>query len=158
MYPRFITSPYYMNKLIIIAILSALAFPVFASEEVILNCDTRPNGTIKVLRDNKVYKVDITKQGKNILIFSKDYKKNTKNNFIKFNYSWESDLVSAGIIMGYLGKTSSLHSIVVNGVKTNNITYDINSNDILTCIKNENFINKFSKLDKEKVLPAFYSD
>ena len=76
-----------MNKLIIIAILSALAFPVFASEEVILNCDTRPNGTIKVLRDNKVYKVDITKQGQNILIFSRDYKKNTKNNFNKFNYS-----------------------------------------------------------------------
>ena len=75
--------------------------PVFASEEVILNCDTRPNGTIKVLRDNKVYKVDITKQGKNILIFSKDYKKNTKNNFIKFiikksskNFGLSSELVT----------------------------------------------------------------
>ena len=122
-----------MNKLIIIAILSALAFPVFASEEVILNCDTRPNGTIKVLRDNKVYKVDITKQGKNILIFSKDYKKNTKNNFIKFNYSWESDLVSAGIIMGYLGKTSSLHSIVVNGIKTNKWSYQ--SKHVKSCFR-----------------------
>lgn len=147
------------NKVIIFSIATLFTSSIFASEETIFSCNTKPSGSIKVSRNNTLYKVNVNKNGINILNFSKDYKKNTKNNFIKFNYSGGSDLVAIGIEMGYLGKNkNSLHSISSDNASTYTDSYSVDSKDILTCIHDENFINKFKEIDKKKSLPAFSYD
>lgn len=150
-----------LNKILAISLCATISSSIFASEEVVFKCDTTPKGSIKVIRNNTLYKVNIIKNGKNILNFSKDYKKNTKNNFIKFDYSSGSlDSISAiGITIGYLGsKNNSLHTIISDEYTTHSVGYSIDNNNILECINNENYINNFKKLDRERKLPPFYYD
>jgi hypothetical protein len=100
-----------LNKILLLLICTTISSSIFASEETVFKCDTTPNGSIEVSRNQSLYKINIIKNGKNILNFSKDYKKNTKNSFIKFNYSDGNEIVAIGVIMGYLGKNKNLHSI-----------------------------------------------
>ncbi|MEG1411256.1 MAG: hypothetical protein RSD36_15570 [Terrisporobacter sp.] len=148
-----------LGKLVgLIAIITICQVSV-AAEKIIFQCDTTKNGSIKIAADNSVFKVNVNKEGKNIFNFSKDYKKNTKNSFIEFNYSGGSDLVAIGLVMGYFGKDkNTIHSIFVDEAMTHRVSYDVDNIPVLMCVNNENYINKFKKIDKEKKLPAFYYD
>ena len=144
-----------LKKILLLSLCTSSS--IFAAEETIFYCDTTPNGSIKVTKNQTLYNVHILKNGKNILDFSKDYKTNRKNNFIKFNYSGGSELVSIGIVMGYLGKDkNSLHSISLDEYTTFDVAYDIDNVNILKCINNQKYINKFREIDKKRSLPAFY--
>lgn len=148
-----------LKKILLLSLCTAISSSIFAAEETIFYCDAKPNGSIKVTKNQTLYNVNILKNGKNILDFSKDYKRNTKNNFIKFNYSGGSELVSIGIVMGYLGKDkNSLHSISSDEYTTFNVVYDIDNVKILECLNNQKYINKFRGIDKKRSLPAFYYD
>jgi hypothetical protein len=148
-----------LKKILLLSLCTAISSSIFAAEETIFYCDAKPNGSIKVTKNQTLYNVNILKNGKNILDFSKDYKRNTKNNFIKFNYSGGSELVSIGIVMGYLGKDkNSLHSISSDEYTTFNVVYDIDNVNILECLNNQKYINKFRGIDKKRSLPAFYYD
>lgn len=148
-----------LKKILLLSLCTAISSSIFAAEETIFYCDAKPNGSIKVTKNQTLYNVNILKNGKNILDFSKDYKRNTKNNFIKFNYSGGSELVSIGIVMGYLGKDkNSLHSISSDEYTTFNVVYDIDNVNILECLNNQKYINKFREIDKKRSLPAFYYD
>lgn len=147
-----------LNKILLLSLCTTISSSIFANEETIFYCDTQPNGSIQVVKNQSLYNANIIKNGKNILNFSKDYKKNTKNNFIKFNYSGGSELVSIGIVMGYLGSKKSLHSISSDNYTTFNTTYDIDNVDILECENNQKYINKFREIDKKKSLPTFHYD
>jgi len=148
-----------LKNILLLSLCTAISSSIFAAEETIFYCDAKPNGSIKVTKNQTLYNVNILKNGKNILDFSKDYKRNTKNNFIKFNYSGGSELVSIGIVMGYLGKDkNSLHSISSDEYTTFNVVYDIDNVNILECLNNQKYINKFRGIDKKRSLPAFYYD
>ena len=148
-----------LKKILLLSLCTAISSSIFAAEETIFYCDAKPNGSIKVTKNQTLYNVNILKNGKNILDFSKDYKRNTKNNFIKFNYSGGSELVSIGIVMGYLGKDkNSLHSISSDEYTTFNVVYDIDNVNILECLNNQKYLNKFREIDKKRSLPAFYYD
>ena len=145
-----------LKKILLLSLCTAISSSIFAAEETIFYCDAKPNGSIKVTKNQTLYNVNILKNGKNILDFSKDYKRNTKN---KFNYSGGSELVSIGIVMGYLGKDkNSLHSISSDEYTTFNVVYDIDNVNILECLNNQKYINKFREIDKKRSLPAFYYD
>jgi hypothetical protein len=61
--------------------------------------------------------------------------------------------------MGYLGKDkNSLHSISSDEYTTFNVVYDIDNVNILECLNNQKYINKFRGIDKKRSLPAFYYD
>lgn len=147
-----------LNKIFLLSLCTAISSSIFASSETIFYCDTSPNGSVEITRNQSLYKVNIIKNGKNILNFSKDYKKNTKNNFIKFNYSQGDEAVSIGLLMGYLGKNQNLHSIMSDDYTTFTVSYDIDNNNILSCMNNEKYINKFRELDKKGAIPPFYYD
>lgn len=147
------------NKFIIISAFLTVTTPAFALEETVFQCETKPKGLVKVVRDNSFYKINITKNGVEIFSFSKDYKKNTKKNFIEFNYSDGSDLVAIGLVMGYFGKDrNTVHSISSDEAMTYSVSYSVDNIPVLMCVNNESYINKFKKIDKEKKLPAFYYD
>ncbi|MFW1746514.1 hypothetical protein ACG9XW_09915 [Acinetobacter guillouiae] len=148
-----------LGKLVGFIAIATICQVSFAAEKVIFQCDTVPNGSIKVTADNTIFKVNVNKQGKSIFNFSKDYKKNTSKNFIKFNYSYGSEDVAIGLLMGYFGKEkNSLHSIISDKNITFRDSYDIDNVVIVKCINNENYINRFKQLDKEKKLPGFSYD
>ncbi|MFW2160455.1 hypothetical protein ACG93T_03520 [Acinetobacter beijerinckii] len=147
------------NKFIVISAFLTVTTPAFALEETVFQCETKPKGLVKVVRNNSLYKINITKNGVDIFSFSKDYKKNTKKNFIEFNYSGGNDLVAIGLVMGYFGKDkNTIHSIFVDEAMTHRVSYDVDNIPVLMCVNNENYINNFKKIDKEKKLPAFYYD
>lgn len=147
-----------LNKILLLLICTTISSSIFASEETVFKCDTTPNGFIKVSRNQSLYKVNIMKNGENILNFSKDYKKNTKNSFIKFNYSDGNEIVAIGVIMGYIGKNKNLHSIFSDDYTTFSVAYDIDNNVTLECVNNEKYINKFREIDKKRDIPPFYYD
>jgi hypothetical protein len=61
--------------------------------------------------------------------------------------------------MGYLGKDkNSLHSISSDEYTTFNVVYDIDNVNILECLNNQKYLNKFREIDKKRSLPAFYYD
>lgn len=154
--------PKMLNKFLFLLFSTTISSSVFASEETIFKCDTTPKGSIEIIRNQTLYKVKIIKGSNNILNFEKDYKKNTKNNFIKFNYSNGSTEVAIGIVMGYLGKNQNLHSISSDEYTTHSVKYDIDNNEVLSCVNNEKYINKFKEIDKDLTkkgaIPPFYYD
>ena len=68
------------------------------------------------------------------------------------------EYVAIGLEFGYFGKKSSLHSIMDDEYTTHSVSYSIDNNNILECIKNENYINFFKEIDKKGSIPAFYYD
>lgn len=151
-----------INKFLLLLLSTTISSSIFASEEIIFKCDTTPNGYIEITRNQSLYKVNIIKNNNNILNVKKDYKKNTENSFIKFNYSNGQTGVATGFVIGYLGKKRSLHTISSDEYTTYRVGYDIDNNNILSCINNEKYINKFKEIDKglskKGSIPPFYYD
>ena len=67
-------------KIIICSLAILLTSKVFAVSEIMFRCDTTPKGLIEVSRDKTTYKFNISKNGKSILNYTKDFKKNTERN------------------------------------------------------------------------------
>lgn len=147
------------NKLLILIVVFAMCQASVAAEKIIFQCDTKPKGLIKIIRNNSIFKVNVKKSESEIFSFVKDYKKNTKKNFIEFNYSQGSELVAIGLVMGYFGRDgSTIHTIFSDEAMTHRVSYDVDNIPVLTCKKNDRYINKFKELDKEKKIPEFYFD
>ena len=57
-----------LKKILLLSLCTSSS--IFAAEETIFYCDTTPNGSIKVTKNQTLYNVHILKNGKNILDFS----------------------------------------------------------------------------------------
>ncbi|NAR99892.1 hypothetical protein [Acinetobacter haemolyticus] len=146
-------------KMMICSLAILLTSKVFAASEIMFRCDTTPKGLIEVSRDKTTYKFNISKNGKNILNYTKDFKKNTEKSFLRFNYSYDSNSVAIGFLFGYFGaKRNEVHSVYMDEFTTHSVGYDVNNNKILECVKNKNYINRLRELDRQKGLPAFSYD
>lgn len=146
-------------KIIICSLAILLTSKVFAVSEIMFRCDTTPKGLIEVSRDKTTYKFNISKNGKSILNYTKDFKKNTERNFLRFNYSYDSDVVAIGFMLGDLGiKKNELHFVYMDEYFTHFVGYSVDNNKTLECVKNNNYINRLRELDRQKSLPTFSYD
>lgn len=144
-------------KLIGFMAIATISMQSFALEEIVFQCNTKPKGLIKVVRNKTTYKVDVIKNEENIFNYVKDYKKNTKEKFLKFNYSYGHNEVAIGFVIGYFGKdNNSLRTISVDDYVTYSAAYDIDNIKILECVRDNNYINKLREIDKRQLMPAFY--
>ena len=48
------------------------------------------------------------------------------------------------------------YSIIISSLNNGDVAYDIDNVNILKCINNQKYINKFREIDKKRSLPAFY--
>lgn len=126
---------------------------IFAAPEIIFRCDTTPKGFIEVSRDKTTYKFNIYKNGKNILNYMKDFKKNTEKNFLRFNYSYGDSATTIGFVFMDDG-----HWIYMDEYFSNFTGYSIDGVRVLECNRNEIYINRLRELDRQKSLPAFSYD
>ena len=89
--------------------------------------------------------------------YTKNYKNTTDSNFIKYNYNEEIEGYSIGFMFGYFGPENNKLYGITTGVG-DEISFDIDNVNILSCINNSNFINNLNIPNKEQIMEPFYYD
>ena len=127
------------------------------NDQILLLCNTSPAGFIKISRNKDTYKINIYKNDTILVDYTKNYKNTTDSNFIKYNYNEEVEGYSIGFMFGYFGPENNKLYGITTGVG-DEISFDIDNVNILSCINNSNFINNLNIPNKEQIMEPFYYD
>lgn len=127
------------------------------NDQILLLCNTSPAGFIKISRNKDTYKINIYKNDTILVDYTKNYKNTTDSNFIKYNYNEEIEGYSIGFMFGYFGPENNKLYGITTGVG-DEISFDIDNVNILSCINNSNFINNLNIPNKEQIMEPFYYD